>query len=214
MDSETIESRITDHQYAEEPRSLRLRLFRPAGTGPFPVVVNLHGGAWTKGDLEEYRPRDEAIAAAGIASAALDFRHAGDGYPTSLVDINFAVRWLKHHAASLDLDPARVGLAGQSSGARQRPALHRDHQPGALSERPLRIPAGHRQRAQRPDDRRGRGRPRRGRRGHRHFERVADRRARRDPRCLVAGETNQARYFQTRKPESLGTRALLVSGTP
>ena len=139
MDSETIESRITDHQYAEEPRSLRLRLFRPAGTGPFPVVVNLHGGAWTKGDLEECRPRDEAIAAAGIASAALDFRHAGDGYPTSLVDINFAVRWLKHHAASLDLDPARVGLAGQSSGGHlaMLSAMRHAHDLSGFGEEPV-----------------------------------------------------------------------------
>lgn len=107
---------VTDFEIATDPKSLLLRVFRPEGTGPFPVVINLHGGAWTKGDLNECRPRDEAIARAGVASAALNFRHGADGYPTSLLDINYAVRWVKTNAERLDVDPERVGLAGQSSG--------------------------------------------------------------------------------------------------
>jgi len=59
---------------------------------------------------------DEALAEAGIVAAAIDFRHAGDGYPTSLADINYAVRWLKAHAGEYRVDPGRIGLSGQSSG--------------------------------------------------------------------------------------------------
>lgn len=97
-------------------RAMTLRLFRPAGDGPFPVVVDLHGGAWTKGDLNECTERAEHLAKAGLAVAALDFRHAEDGYPTSLQDINYAIRWLKTKAADLKLDANRVGITGQSSG--------------------------------------------------------------------------------------------------
>lgn len=97
-------------------RGLTLRLFRPAGNGPFPVVIDLHGGAWNKGDLNECASRDEHLAGAGLAAAALDFRHAADGYPTSLQDINYAIRWLKTNAANLKLDAGRVGITGQSSG--------------------------------------------------------------------------------------------------
>ena len=96
--------------------ALTLRLHRPAGAGPFPTVVDLHGGAWCKNDLTACGPRDEALAEAGYAAAALDFRHAGDGYPTSLIDINYAVRWLKAHAGDYGLDASRVALVGQSSG--------------------------------------------------------------------------------------------------
>ncbi len=96
--------------------ALTLRLIRPAGAGPFPTVVDLHGGAWCKNDLTACGPRDEALAEAGYAAAALDFRHAGDGYPTSLIDINYAVRWLKAHAGDYGLDASRVALVGQSSG--------------------------------------------------------------------------------------------------
>ena len=99
-----------------EDVSLMMRLYRPRGNGPFPVIIDLHGGAWTEGDLSDCRARGEVLAKHGFAAAAIDFRHAEHGYPTSLVDINFAIRWLKHRASDLSLDPNRVALSGQSSG--------------------------------------------------------------------------------------------------
>jgi acetyl esterase len=105
MSTEALEFTVDDFEYLRHgDRSLCLRLFRPRGEGPFPVVVNLHGGAWAKGTLDECRPRDEAIVRAGVVSAAIDFRHAGDGYPSSLLDINYAIRWLKSRAASAGVE--------------------------------------------------------------------------------------------------------------
>jgi acetyl esterase/lipase len=48
--------------------------------------------------------------------AAINFRHAGEGYPTSLADINFAVRWLKGNAAKFNGNATKFGLSGTSSG--------------------------------------------------------------------------------------------------
>jgi acetyl esterase/lipase len=108
---------VTNFDYVRhDGAALALRLFRPAIDEACPVVINLHGGAWNNGDLNECRARDEALASGGVASAAIDFRQAADGYPTSLADINLAVRWIKAKAAALGLDGQRVGLAGQSSG--------------------------------------------------------------------------------------------------
>ncbi|SVB03992.1 uncharacterized protein METZ01_LOCUS156846 [marine metagenome] len=101
-------------KYGDVP--LMLRLYRPLGDGPFPVIVDLHGGAWTAGDLSGCQARDEVLVKHGFAAAAVDFRHAGEGYPASLIDINFAIRWLKARASDLSLDPNRVALSGQSSG--------------------------------------------------------------------------------------------------
>ena len=95
---------------------LKLRIYRPEGDGPFPTVVDLHGGAWCKNDLTACGPRDQVLAEAGFAAAALDFRHASDGYPTSLIDINYAIRWLKANSGELRLDAGRIGISGQSSG--------------------------------------------------------------------------------------------------
>jgi acetyl esterase/lipase len=97
-------------------RPLMMRLFRPLGEGPFPVVVDLHGGAWNDGDFTRCQDHGEGWTRQGLAVAALDFRHAADRYPTSLADINYAIRWIKARAEELRLDAARVGLAGQSSG--------------------------------------------------------------------------------------------------
>ncbi len=97
-------------------RRLMARLFVPRGAGPFPAVVELHGGAWCNGDLNECQTYAEALARGGLAVAALDFRHAGDGYPSSLADINYGIRWVKAHAAELNTTADRVGAAGQSSG--------------------------------------------------------------------------------------------------
>lgn len=115
--TETTGFTTEDHEYVRHGDvSLNLRLFRPEGTGPFPVIVDLHGGGWGKGDLSECATRDTVLAEAGIAAAALDFRQAADRYPSSLIDINCAIRWLKAHAAELGLDAGRVGILGQSSG--------------------------------------------------------------------------------------------------
>ena len=113
----TAEIIVEDHEYLQHgDRPLCLTLYRPAGDGPFPVVIDLHGGAWNKGDRSQCAERCAVLAGQGIAAAALDFRQAADGYPSSLIDINFAVRWLKAKASELRLDPTRVGLVGQSSG--------------------------------------------------------------------------------------------------
>lgn len=97
-------------------RALGMRLYRPDGPGPFPVVLDIHGGAWCTGDLNDCAKRDEALARTGFAAAAIDFRQAEDGYPTSLADINYAIRWLKARAGDLRLDAGRVAAFGQSSG--------------------------------------------------------------------------------------------------
>ena len=117
MATDTLNHTTEDIAYLRHADvQLKLRFLRPQGSGPFPLVVDLHGGAWTQGDLTGCQERDEMLVKEGFATAALDFRHAGDGYPTSLVDINFALRWLKSQSERLGIDPGRVGISGQSSG--------------------------------------------------------------------------------------------------
>ena len=113
----TYEYTTQDVEYLRHgERGFMARLFKPQGSGPFPAVVEVHGGAWCNGDLNECRIYAEGFARAGLAVAAIDFRHAGDGYPTSLADINYAIRWVKAHASELNTRADLVGIAGQSSG--------------------------------------------------------------------------------------------------
>ncbi|HEV7800293.1 MAG TPA: alpha/beta hydrolase [Burkholderiales bacterium] len=115
--TKTYEFTTEDIEYLRHgERGLKLRLYKPRGAGPFPAVVDVHGGAWGKGSLEECRGRDEALARAGLLVVGIDFRDGNDGYPTALVDINYAIRWVKARAAQLQTRTDLVGLSGQSSG--------------------------------------------------------------------------------------------------
>ena len=92
------------------------RVFKPEGAGPFPCYIDLHGGAWTSGDLEDRTSLGEYLAQRGFVMVTMNFRHAADGYPTTLQDINYGVRWVKAHANELKIDPNKVAIGGASSG--------------------------------------------------------------------------------------------------
>jgi acetyl esterase/lipase len=95
------------------------RVYQPKGTGPFPLIVDVHGGAWHNGDRTNNTGIDRALAAKGIVVAAVDFRQPPEaGYPASICDLNLAVRWLKAHAAEFN-GTTVVGAFGNSSGGHQ-----------------------------------------------------------------------------------------------
>ena len=99
---------------------LLLRLFQPSGAGPFPLIVELHGGAWCRGDRANDTALNEALAKSGVVVAALDWRMPPVApYPASLTDINYAIRWLKARARELRSRPESVGIMGSSSGGHQ-----------------------------------------------------------------------------------------------
>lgn len=111
---QTTVEEMTYLQHGDE--EMRLQLYLPEADGPFPLMVDVHGGAWTRGDMTDCAGRATVLAESGFAVAAVNFRDGGHGYPTSVVDINYAVRWLKAYAREFDIDPNRVGICGQSSG--------------------------------------------------------------------------------------------------
>src|SRR5262249_14302378 len=99
---------------------LLARLYRPQGTGPFPIMVELHGGAWYRSDRLADKLIHEALAKNGVIVAALDFRQPPvASYPAALQDIHYALRWLKARAHDLGSRPDMVGSMGNSSGGHQ-----------------------------------------------------------------------------------------------
>ncbi|HUB12351.1 MAG TPA: alpha/beta hydrolase [Acetobacteraceae bacterium] len=111
------DSKIEDIEYRP---GLLARLYRPAGNGPFPAIVEVHGGAWVNSDRQNNAPLAETLASEGIMTLSLDFRMPPEaGYPASLQDINYGVRWLKSRAGAFGARPERVGLFGTSSGGHQ-----------------------------------------------------------------------------------------------
>jgi acetyl esterase/lipase len=109
---------VQDVTYQQQAGTAWLaRVYRPQGTGPFPTIVDVHGGAWTKGDRLNDTVMDTALAARGIVVAAIDFRQPPQaGYPASVADLNLAIRWLKVHAQEFGGTPDKIGALGVSSG--------------------------------------------------------------------------------------------------
>jgi acetyl esterase len=95
-----------------------VRIFRPEGEGPLPIVVYLHGGGWMMGTLDSYDSLLRALAnASGALVAAVDYRLAPEHrYPTALEDSLAAIRWSVAHAGELGGDGGRLALAGDSAG--------------------------------------------------------------------------------------------------
>jgi acetyl esterase/lipase len=98
-------------------RMLMARIYQPHGAGPFPAVLDLHGGAWNAKDRHAEEPMDRALAASGLLVIAVDLTLAPEApYPACVQDANYAVRWLKANAAKWSGDPSRLGIYGSSSG--------------------------------------------------------------------------------------------------
>jgi acetyl esterase/lipase len=101
-------------QYAE--------LFEPAGPGPFPVVVLVHGGCFMKSlqGVKQMRGMAGALASRGIAVWSIDYRgldEPGGGYPGTFLDARDALDALASHAAAFHLDTRRLVAVGHSAGA-------------------------------------------------------------------------------------------------
>jgi acetyl esterase/lipase len=95
-------------------------LYLPKGDGPFPVLIGAPGGAWRQCARASFRQWGLYLAARGYALFAIDYRVATTtrkSFPEAVHDVIAAVRFVRGSAASLSVDPQRIGLLGASAGA-------------------------------------------------------------------------------------------------
>jgi acetyl esterase/lipase len=114
-----FEIKVSEVEFRRTPggRMLMARIYQPRGAGPFPTLLDLHGGAWNNKDRFANEPMDRAVAASGILVVAIDLTLAPEApYPASVQDANYGIRWLKSKAAGWNGDPANLGVLGSSSG--------------------------------------------------------------------------------------------------
>ncbi len=112
--------------YAQVPgfRPLVMDLHVPQGISSPPVVVWVHGGGWSEGDRRlvplQWGQQElfQRVVDAGIALATVDYRLVGEVAPDDMVrDLVAALRYVRHFAADLGIDPERVAIWGESAGA-------------------------------------------------------------------------------------------------
>src|SRR3972149_7980520 len=89
------EIKVWDVEFRRDPvRTLMARIYQPQGDGPFPALLDLHGGAWNNQDRTANAPMDESFARSGLLVVAIDMRRAPEAPdPASGQDANYGGRW-------------------------------------------------------------------------------------------------------------------------
>ncbi|WP_153557436.1 alpha/beta hydrolase [Roseimaritima sediminicola] len=107
---------------------LKLDLARPAGEGPFPAIVFIHGGGWCRGSRQAYSQQIRQAAERGYVAATISYRlmqvdeanketaPAEPNFPAQIHDAKAAIRWLRANAQKYRVDPDRIGVTGGSAG--------------------------------------------------------------------------------------------------
>ena len=99
---------------------LHLNLAQPAGLGPFPAVVIVHGGGWKGGSYKDglMNMIMLRLAKQGYVAICIQYRLTPSGarFPSQIEDCKCAVRWLRGNAEKYQVDPNRIGAIGGSAG--------------------------------------------------------------------------------------------------
>ena len=101
---------------ARETRPLHMSLLVPRTDAPKPAIIYFPGGGFTSANHDKYIQMRMALAEAGFVVAAAEYRVVPDTFPAPVNDGKAAVRYLRQHAETYGIDPARIGVLGDSAG--------------------------------------------------------------------------------------------------
>ena len=97
---------------------VRVDIAVPKGSGPFPVMLYIHGGAWIMGSPRTHRKLGMQFAERGYLTVNLDYQLAPENpFPAGFEDCVFAARWAAANVKRWNGDPSRMALGGDSAGA-------------------------------------------------------------------------------------------------
>jgi acetyl esterase len=97
---------------------LMARVYSPPGEGPFPLLVNFHGGGWVLGALDDFESANHILSTgASRVLLSVDYRMAPEAcFPAAVEDCYAAYHWARENAALLNIDPDRTAIIGDSAG--------------------------------------------------------------------------------------------------
>lgn len=109
---------FADVAYASLSNTQKLDIYLPEGSGPFPVVVNLHAGGFKFGDKQGIPATiGKELLKSGYAVVGVGYRLSGEAaFPAAVLDVRAAIRFLRANAAKYNLNPDRIAVFGQSAG--------------------------------------------------------------------------------------------------
>ena len=116
-DPESV-SRVEDRRIPSPDGTIPVRIYTPAGSGPFPVLVYFHGGGWVLCNIDTHDPVCRSLAnAAECLVVSVDYRLAPEHkFPAAADDCYAATQWVMNSASLINGDADRVAVGGDSAG--------------------------------------------------------------------------------------------------
>ncbi len=110
--------KVEDRRIPGPAGEIPVRIYTPAGSGPFGALVYFHGGGWVIGNIETHdAPCRQLTAGAGCVTVSVDYRLAPEfKFPAGPDDCYAATKWVADNARSLNVDPSRLAVGGDSAG--------------------------------------------------------------------------------------------------
>ena len=111
-------ARIENRKIPGPAGEIPVRIYTPEGKGPFPILVFYHGGGWVICDLDTHDgPCRYLTNHARCVTVSVDYRLAPEHkFPAGVEDCWAALKWVAANAASLNGDPKRIAVGGDSAG--------------------------------------------------------------------------------------------------
>src|SRR5215831_13881133 len=111
-------ARVENRRIPGPGSDIPVRIYTPAGAGPFPILAWFHGGGWVVGDLESADPTARHLSVgAGCVVVSVDYRLAPETKFPGAADDSYAVtQWAATHAALINGDAERIAVGGDSAG--------------------------------------------------------------------------------------------------
>lgn len=111
-------AKVEDISIAVTGHNLKGRVYAPAGDGPFPVILYIHGGGWVIADLDTYDATPRALAnSAGAVVISTHYRQAPESkFPAAHLDVYGAYQWTLQHAGKWNGNTKKTAVVGESAG--------------------------------------------------------------------------------------------------
>ncbi len=111
-------AKVEDRKIPGPAGSIPVRIYTPAGKGPFPVLVYYHGGGFVIGDLDSHDGVCRSLTnGAGCVTVSVDYRLAPENkFPAAVEDAYSAALWVAENAPQFNADPKRLAVGGDSAG--------------------------------------------------------------------------------------------------
>lgn len=120
VDVEFVENKYLNLQYAPGSERRKLDIYLPnEGNGPFPVIMDVYGGAWCFGNKSSFKLEPAInLLKRGFAVVSPDYTLSTKAsFPTQIYELKAAIRYIRANAEKYRLDPTRIALMGESAGA-------------------------------------------------------------------------------------------------